>query len=114
MVMDWELVTKLIKQAYESGFSKGQDKGYELGYEDAMVMDTEEEEELPEEAEEPGCMCPQCVSPVQYDAGYQDGYGNTDPCPLVKSDAYRVGYLDGQADSKPEDNRVPGADHLYR
>jgi hypothetical protein len=101
--MDWELVTKLIKQAYESGLSKGEIKGYELGlgYQDDMDMEEDEEdEELPEEAEEPGCTCPQCVSPAEYDSGYAAGYGNTGPVPDDESYPYRTGYLDGQADSK--------------
>jgi hypothetical protein len=91
-------------EGYDKGYDNGYDRGFEAGVEYGKDISKEQkiDEQLGEleEADEPGCMCPACVSPVQYDAGYQDGYGNTDPCPLVKSDSYRAGYLDGQADSK--------------
>jgi hypothetical protein len=96
-------------EGYDKGYDKGYDRGFEAGVEYGKDISKEEliDEQLEglEEAEEPGCTCPQCVSPAEYDAGYADGFGNTNPVPEDESYPYRTGYLDGQADSKDDRDR---------
>jgi hypothetical protein len=117
-----EDIARLIVEAYNMGKADGHDEGYRLGYDEgyeeaydrafkagvedgiSQVAEAKEQEiddQLGElEESDYACRCPQCVNPVEYDAGYAAGFGATELCPDYESYAYRAGYMDAQYDSK--------------
>jgi hypothetical protein len=90
------------QRAFDNGYEKGFDRGFEAGVEEGQANAKEQkiDEQLEELQESDACTCVQCTHPREYDSGYAAGFGNTDPCPEDESWAYRVGYMDGQADSE--------------